>query len=135
MTTADYEAHFGGNGYGRNSRLVSGQSGAGSRTFGRFADNGLRSSVPVPKEYGAVFRSGSDVAVGCDVALGSAQTRDDSKMAVDDLDDFGRVRGEDAETVVPETGCHEEPAVHGRQETVGAQFDFLAEIVAQVASG
>lgn len=46
-----------------------------------------------------------------------------------------RVGGEDPEAVVPEPAGHEEPAVHGRDETVGTKSDLLTKVVAQVPSG
>jgi len=45
------------------------------------------------------------------------------------------VSGEDAETVVPEAAGHQEAAVDGGDETVGAKPHFLGEVVTQVTAG
>ena len=50
-------------------------------------------------------------------------------------DDVTGIGGEDAETVVPEAAGHEEAAVDGGDEAVGAQANFLREIVTQVTAG
>lgn len=86
------------------------------------AHNALRAGVPVPQEHGAVGRAGRNVAVGGDVALGPREARDDAKVAKDDLHDLGRLRGEDAETVVPEAAGDQETAVHGGHEAVAADL-------------
>lgn len=99
-----------------------------------FAHDTLGTCVPVPEENGAVRGTGGYVAVGSDVALGPRQTRDHAKVAKDNLHDLGRLRGENPETVVPETACNQEATVHGGHEAVGPDFQHLAEVVAKMAA-
>lgn len=108
-TAADHETHLSRYSHRRYGRFVTGESRTRCRTLGWFTDDRLRPSVPVPQQHGAVLRpyrkhtrsisryitpsvmsiiTGSDVAVGCDVAFGTAKTRDDSEMTVDNLSDF-----------------------------------------------
>lgn len=98
-----------------------------------FADNRLGPRVPVPEEYGAVGRTGGDVAIRRDVALRPGKTSHHPVVSEYDLDDLGGLRGEDAEAVVPEAARDQEFAVHGGDEAVRSDLHVLAEIVAQVA--
>lgn len=42
----------------------------------------------MPQQDSAILRTGSDVTIRGDVALGAAEARYDPKVAVDDLGDF-----------------------------------------------
>lgn len=68
--------------------LVASEGGARRRDFA-LAYDGLGARIPVPQQHRAVGRAGRDVAVRGDVALGAAQARHHSVVAVDDLHDFG----------------------------------------------
>lgn len=68
MRSGDNQAEFGGYDDGRDRLFMARKSGA-RRWCLTLADDGLRPGVPVPEEDGAVGASGSDVAVGGDVAL------------------------------------------------------------------
>lgn len=97
---------------------MAGQCGTWRRHL-TLADNALRPGVPVPQQNGAIGRTAGNVTVRCDVTFGPGQTGDDAKVTEDDLYDLGRIGGEDAETVVPETASEQETTVHGGDETIG----------------
>lgn len=88
----------------------------------------------MPQQNGAIGRARRDVAVGGDVALGPRQTRNDIEVAEDNLHYFCRFSQIDAETVVPETARNQKSTVDRGHETIGTYFQFLTEIVAQMAS-
>ena len=87
----------------------------------------------MPEEDGAVLAAGHDVAVAGVVALGPGQAGHHAPVSEDDLRDLGRLRGEHAETVVPEPGGDHEPAVHGGHEGVGPHLDLLGEVISEVS--
>lgn len=68
MRSRDNQAEFGGYDDGRDGLFMASEGSAWRRCL-TLADDGLRPGVPVPEEDGAVRASGSDVAVGGDVAF------------------------------------------------------------------
>ena len=50
-------------------------------------------------------------------------------MAKNDLDDFGGVSWENSKRVVPKTAGNNKTRIDSDNKTIGAHFDFLAEIV------
>lgn len=88
----------------------------------------------MPQQYGAVFGSRRDVAVGGDVALRATHARHHAVVTEDYLYYFSGFCAEDSEAIVPESGCDEEPRVHGGDETVAARPYSLGEVVAQLTS-
>lgn len=54
-------------------------------------------------------------------------------MTEHNLHDFRGFRGEDSEAVVPEAACNQEATVDCRDEAIGANFNLLTEIVAQMS--
>lgn len=63
----------------------------------------------MPEQYGAVFGSRRNVAVGGDIALRATHARHYAVVAEDYLYYFSGFCAENSETIVPESGRDEEP--------------------------
>lgn len=129
----NHQSQFRTDHHRRDGLFVSGKR-CSRRWYLSLSDNTLRSSVPVPQQYCAIGRTGSDVTVRSDVALGPCQTRDNTKMTENNLHDFRRFCGKDSETVVPEAASQQESTVDGGDKAIRTNAQLLTEVVAEMTT-